>query len=599
MNFPACPLPPGTNVLAYNRVSPGPTQSIDSQNDYLMSYIKFYQLNLAHPPFEDRSISGGKLFDQQGLVYLVSYATNLPTGQVDAILFYDSSRMARDMDAAAQVKALLRQHGYRLIFIQDPIPGGPEGRIVETVYDYAAQKWREQLRELVKRGHKFVRQLKDENGRYVGIYAGRIPFGFLTERVDIGLIKNNGQPRCLTRITGPDPELAPKILQAYQLRADDWNCREIERELNLFGWSMGLSSLAPDENLQLYNRYRHLFNFPIYKGVYVYNEKIYLQDGYAPPDDKKVYAIKRRNPFLNGAYIVKRYYIQQEIYENFVKPIVPTALWEAVQEKKYKRPGRGESWPSDQRHPKSGTAKLHILSGLCFCAHCKKMMYSKTSTPKNKGGRYIYYTYNCQTRQRYGVEACQISAVNASILEPVVVEYIYQTADWQFISEFTEQLNAALAARKPGCEIERYEQAAAALKKRRTNLLMLVTEGDKDAEALYRQLGRELTEAEAKLNFLTRERAFQPIQVDREEVEGVLNFIKVSLDTDDIEARRTAIRRMVTRVEVGKKDDGLLFAEVTPKILSLVCPNNSIRFIEDTINGHRITIALPISASRG
>jgi DNA invertase Pin-like site-specific DNA recombinase len=224
-SFPPCDLPPGTPVVASVRVSPGPHQDLDAQRDYIIEFCKFYQLVLVKI-FEDRAKSGGSVVGRDGLVAMVEFVLSQPIESVKAVIFYHTSRLARDMADAQQTSAMFRQSGREVLYLQNPIPSGSVGPLIESVFFYTDQQYRETLREQVVNGQMRIRGLKDVNGDYLGVYGGRTPFGFLQERIDIGITRNNGEKRILTVIK-PDPALAPKILLAFALRAAGWIYREL------------------------------------------------------------------------------------------------------------------------------------------------------------------------------------------------------------------------------------------------------------------------------------------------------------------------------------------------------------------------------------
>jgi DNA invertase Pin-like site-specific DNA recombinase len=573
--FPPCDLPSGAPVVTYARVSPGPRQDITSLRDYLAAYVQYYRLNLVYP-FEDRALSGGSVAGREGLAELVEFVTGPNAPRLAAILFYNTSRMARDMDDAQQIILTLRQHGHRVIFIQNPIPEGSVGRIVEAAYFFADQTFREQLRDAVKRGHKLVRQLTGPDGNPLGVYAGRIPFGFLTEKIDTGLVKNNGEPRILTRIY-PDPQIASQILKAYQLRAQGLSYRRIEKQLQLFGYD--LDTCTPEKKTECANLYKGLFRRPIYKGDYVYNEKVYLADGQQAPDGAEEKRTRKPNP-ITGGFVVKRYWEKSQVYKNFVTAIVPPDLWDLVQKQSYKRPEKGEKWPK-LRHVRDGASRYHIFSGLTFCAHCGQKMQGYTQVYSSKSGDRLHRYCTCTSRTRRRIEACPNPNIKADEVEAAVIGHIFSIIDSDFIDRLVERVNEILSGSGEDDTLQSLQAKAEKLTKRREKLLGLVSEGDEPAEALYRELGSQLKGIEEEIEGLAQSQwTLEPLRVNQAQVRAYLEEIRVGLTSEDIEVKQNAANALLHRVEIGKNGQER-FANLVYKSTIIGVPDGSFNKNED------------------
>lgn len=539
MNYPQCPLSQSSPVVAYARVSPGPGQDITSQVNYLTGYAQFYQLNLLRI-FQDRARSGGTMAGREGLADMVKFLLDPPGSQapVVGVLFYDTSRLSRDMNDAQQARNLLRQHGYVLVFIHDNIPAGPEGIFLEAAHDYLAEKFRADLRDLVRRGHLDVVKMRGPDGKYLSFYAGRLPFGFLTERINTGLAKNNGDPRILTRLTGPDPALAPQILAAYQLRAAGLSFRQIEDEVKLFGWPV-LADSNQEIQTKFFNRYKYLFRLSIYKGVYEYREKVWLAGRHGAPDGIKIQTTRQKNPIFPG-WIVRHYYEQPVKLEDFVEPIVPADLWDAVQRVR-----------NSTRRPRSGTAKNHTLTGLVYCGHCQAAMYAHSRTTNGKY-TYTYLLYRCPNAARFG--SCGFGEVRAEPVDEAVFEAVCGYLHSAAIDDLTRRVNEILADipsrnQQDQAEIKQLENE-------RRNLLNLVKRADREAEAEYIKLGDELEAARSRLSAIA---SISPLHFDREVVERELFAIG-----SDVKERQRFFKRMIARVELKRGEKVTVTATLRP-----------------------------------
>lgn len=562
-SFPPCDLPPGSPVVTYSRVSPGPRQDIISQDDYLLSYIQHYRLNRIYQ-FRDVAQSGSSVAGRDDLAEMIRFLTSPAAPKIAAVIFCNTSRMARDMDDAQQVSMTLRQHGYRIIYIQNPLPAGSVGRLVEAAYFFSDQTFLEQLRANVKRGLKSVRQLTGPDGKPYGFYAGRIPFGFLTEKVDTGIVKNNGEPRILSRIY-PNPDIAPKILKAFQLREQGLSYRRIEKELKLFG--VDFDNATVEKQTEYTNLYKGLFRRTIYKGEFTYNEKVYLVDGQPPPDGVIEQTLRKKNP-LTGGHIVKRYWVFTQVYKNFVEPIVPPDLWDAVQQRNYKRPKKGDRWPG-LRHVLDGSAKYHIFSGLLYCAHCGAKMYSRAQTYKVS----LYRYHICKTRARQGVSACPNRNISALAVEKAVIAHIFGTfLQEDFIFALVDKVNEIISELAGDNSLPELQAKVERLTRRRERLLDLVMDGDELARHRYKSLETELREAQVEIERLVGESwTAKPLSVNRQAVLDELDQIRISLESKDTEAKQNVANILLSRVEIGDRS-GSRFANITYKstILGMV-----------------------------
>ena len=63
--------------------------------------------------------------------------TSYPFG---AIVTWDNSRFARNREDAVTYKALLKRHGVRLFFVNEPLIEGPVGSLVDSVLEALADR---------------------------------------------------------------------------------------------------------------------------------------------------------------------------------------------------------------------------------------------------------------------------------------------------------------------------------------------------------------------------------------------------------------------------------------------------------------------------
>jgi site-specific DNA recombinase len=306
MNYlpPPSTLPPGSIVWAYLRDSGGPTQgeSIERQLDELRTYCTCHGLILEHA-FIDEARSGGSTDGRDAFDDLVR-ASSKPD-HAAGLLLWDFARFSRSLDDAGYYKAVLRKHGVVIHSITDAVPEGPYSKVVELIIDISNQEKRRQVSKDTASG---LRRIVEQ----YGAMPGPVPKGYKKELVDAGQ-RRDGSPHVLHRWV-PDPEVAPLVLLAFQMRADGRTYREIRQATNLF---QGKGSFVT------------FFNNTVYKGEVYFSGKLYP-----------------------------------------CEPIVTKELWDKVQE-------FGDYRGRERYHTKRGirAATTYLLSGLVFCQECGSPLY--------------------------------------------------------------------------------------------------------------------------------------------------------------------------------------------------------------------------------
>jgi hypothetical protein len=192
--------------------------------------------------------------------------------------------------------------------------------------------------------------------------GGRPPVGYKREPIVVGT-RYDGTP--LTRVRWvPDPEVAARVVQAFQMAAQGAMYDEI---VAATGICANKSSLAT------------IFANPIYRGIKVFNRETRVEGEHGRK--------RRRNP-------------QQEVVTSEVEPIVPEQLWNRVQEMLTRRRAN--------RLPVRRYAGGYVLTELLRCA-CGSRMAGTNSRER----RY----YRCLAR-------CGRPQVRADHLEAGVMDRI-------------------------------------------------------------------------------------------------------------------------------------------------------------------------------
>lgn len=344
------PFPPGAPVVCYLRDSGGPNQdlSIAQQEAVIRGWCGEHGHTLARV-FADEARSAGSVVGRIQFDAMIDYlARGAPVG---GVVLWDLKRFSRDLDDGHYYTGLIRRHGYQIHSIDDNIPPGSMGKIFESLQFWAGEEYRKQLSTQVTRGHDFIAST------FHSLPTGKPPVGLVVSLVQVG-VKRNGKPRYARRLV-PDPEKAPRVLEAFELRAAGYTLREI----------VARSGLYPARE-----SYAAMFRQTLYIGTLTHGGRTY-------PD--------------------------------FCEPIIPRPLWDKVQRINADTRERS-AWHVPKRERSS-----YLLSGLARCAYCGYPLGGRTY---NEGGRVTrpYHYYMC-TNQIHN-NGCGAQLIPAAALDDAVLE---------------------------------------------------------------------------------------------------------------------------------------------------------------------------------
>lgn len=192
--------------------------SVTQQLDAARAYAAAHGYDVA-ATFQDEAKSGKSAAGRDGLAAFLAFVARRPRA-AEVVLLWDASRLSRDQDDAAIMRAQLRKAGYRVEYVGDTSinVGGKEQRIVEALADYRADAFRADLARNVKRG---MLAALEQGGAW-----GRPPKGY--DVADGKLVANDDLPR---------------VIEAYRLRAAGHSYREIHNATRLFNSKHGYSWL--------------------------------------------------------------------------------------------------------------------------------------------------------------------------------------------------------------------------------------------------------------------------------------------------------------------------------------------------------------------
>jgi DNA invertase Pin-like site-specific DNA recombinase len=252
-----CPFPPHAPIAAYLRDSGGEEQDLSTaqQEAAIRAWCTANHLILTEL-YIDRASPGSTTVGRTQFQAMIHYfrTPNIPE---KGIVLWKFNRLARDFDQAAFYKADLRRRGYILHSLQDNIPEGPEGRLIEAVIDFMSDRFLDDLSIDVKRGlHHLVTAY--------GALPGLPPRGFFRQPIQLPN-RRDGSPHIGHRWV-PDPDLWQTCRLAWTMRRAGASYAQINKETHLY------TSL---------NSYKTFYSNRLYIGELVYGDLV-IPD-YAPP----------------------------------------------------------------------------------------------------------------------------------------------------------------------------------------------------------------------------------------------------------------------------------------------------------------------------
>ena len=473
---PPSNLPTGSIVWAYLRDSGGPSQgeSIERQRSEIEGYCTSHGLILQHVYF-DEARSGGSTTDRDQFDSLIS-ASGKPD-HAAGLLLWDYARLARNLDDSGYYKALLRKNGLIVHSLTDAIPEGPYSRVVEVIIDIANEEKRRQVSRDTASG---LRRIVEE----YGAMPGAVPTGYKGEPVEVGK-RRDGTPHILHRWV-PDPEKAPIVLLAFKMRAQGKTFGQIRKATGLF---------------QSTSSYGTFFNNRVYKGEYLFGDKIFP-----------------------------------------VQAIVPVDVWDKVQELGELR-GRSRY---QMHHPRRINSP-YILSGLIFCQECGSPMNGYVVVGRK------YYLCNRAHRRR----DCSGRSVPARKLEDAIINRLLE--DLLTVDNLLKIQASIAKERKKFIQMHDQErtivrQGITKIKKKIDHFTAAIGEGG-PTRALMDSLQlaeQERDRLELELKRMDDLNSIE--QLPAPKMAELADTLTQALKGDHLEERRQAVRSVINRILVRRTD---------------------------------------------
>jgi site-specific DNA recombinase len=486
-----CPFQAGDRVWAYCRDSGGDEQqdSVASQRRAIEELCRQHSLVLVHM-FADEARPGSTTVGREALEDLF-YLTRQEPQPVEGIIFWSLSRLARDQLDSQFMKADLRRRGYVLHSMTDDVPDGEFSLVVEALIDWKNERYLKDLSRNVKRGlHDLA-----VDGFAPG---GFPPRGYLVVKEQVGF-KRNGKPDIASRWV-PDPELAPRVQQAFRMKAQQATYQEIHDATRIFK-----------------NRtcYVHFFRNKTYLGIRKCGETE-----------------------VEGAH----------------EALIDRETWDVVQAAFHPRIKRGKRWPKGRPHPKRAASNF-LLSGLARCPECGAAILGSSDNTGRRKKPYRYYI--CGRKCREGWAACPTGKINADAPEAAILRFVSERVlTLDFVEALVAEVNDILAEDAPTLrvEIEEKQRELADIDKAIEVLLDLAEKfGAASAGARLLERETERNELRAELGYLEAQQEMRRLTIEPEAVQQMLAEMKETLNSEDVKPRRALLSKLVAWVELGKE----------------------------------------------
>jgi DNA invertase Pin-like site-specific DNA recombinase len=256
MSISFSPFSSGNYIAAYLRDSGGDEQdlSIEQQEQSVRAWCKTNSLILTRI-FKDVAQPGSSTIGRTAFQEMIHYfhGANVPEA---GLIVWKFSRFARDLNDSNFYKADLRRLGKIIHSLNDSIPEGLDGQLIEMAIDWMSAKYLDDLKTDVKRG---VHHLVDQ----YGALGGTPPVGFIRSALDLGR-RRDGSPHIVHKWV-PDPEKWEICRLAWEMRTQGASYKKIHEATHLYRTN---------------SSYRDFFTNRLYLGELKFGDQVILD--YAP-----------------------------------------------------------------------------------------------------------------------------------------------------------------------------------------------------------------------------------------------------------------------------------------------------------------------------
>ena len=320
--------------------------SLEAQEDICKGFIERREKDgWCHTSTYSDAGLSGKNTERPALQRMLADARD---GRFDFLVVYKMDRLARNQLDFLKMLEELAGFGIEVVSVTENFDcTGPVGRAMRNLLGIFAQMEREIIRERCLE--------RAEAARMKGLYLGGFPpFGY--NKVEGKLVANHNQ--------------AALVRKAYRLYAGGMGTRQIADEMNRIGLLRTPTRKGVPAPLWTHEAVLKMLRNPVYKG------------------------------YIRGAI---------QLYRGVHHGLVSEALWEAVQQRRYKLASKLKSRLHAIHH------REYPLRGKLFCAHCGGRLLGKCNGKKAQ--RY----YVCRTRHMKGKAVCDCPWLNADEAERCIL----------------------------------------------------------------------------------------------------------------------------------------------------------------------------------
>lgn len=484
---PPATLPAGSAVIAYLRDSGGTNQeqSIGQQERVLTDYCKQYGLALVRIYADTASGRKTKNRDQflEMHNFMMTCADELrPRG----LILWAYSRFSRDIvDFNYYLYGLLKKN-IVVHSVTEQIPEGIAGQIMLSVKAYTNADYSIQLGKHIKRGINDMVKAGYSNG-------GQAPKGYLAVRDHKGT-RRNGQERSGVKWVR-DPDLAPLVLLAWELRAQGESYTEI---------------------------------------IKATGERVYTNRG------------SWISHFRNKSYLGIGKAGDLEIPDHH-EALITWELWDAVRKVEKER---------DALFYFKRVKNPSLLSGLSFCIHCGAAMILHTSRGYRcyvcgKRDRRRGFT-DCPESHRVNANKAERLVLDTVLNRILSNEFIND-----FVADIQSQLaDTNSIDREIGAENNLLISTERSIT-RLLQLAEETGEMQEIASRLI-EFKRKKTESESRIRALRTRRDAVTLQIAPETMRFIFNELRAQIESNiksgDIATAKKIISSFVQKIELGNKD---------------------------------------------
>jgi len=356
--------------LSHDDELQGESNSITNQKKMLQNYAEDNEYT-PYRHFTDDGISGTR-FDRPGFMSMMK---EVEAGNIGTIIVKDMSRMGRDYLQVGQIMEMLRQHGIRLIALNDGVDTFKNDDDF-TPFRNIMNEW--YARDTSKK-IKSTFKAKGNAGKHV---ASSSPYGYLKDEHD-------GDHWIL------DPEAAAVVKQIFAWTIDGLGPYQITQLLKEKKVEIPAVHMARfGQGLNKNKTFKDPYNWSSSTVVNILKKREYLGH---------TVNFKTRKHFKDK----KSHYVSEDqwvVFENTQEAIIDEETYNNVQRIR-----------SNVRRYPGGWGETHPLTGLMYCADCGAKMYVHRTS---NGKRIAQYTCSAYGKVPVGTRCRTQHRVNAdSVIE--------------------------------------------------------------------------------------------------------------------------------------------------------------------------------------